>query len=1061
MKPVHTGRNKSDLGGLGFFWVSLVVLSACSEPDRGSIDSAQSVSQSLVPALDAASLCEPLAPSTATYLYVSRSSGNDSTALAGDRTLPWATIGGALAAVPATLNNTYVIEVIDSATYPETVNITGKTTSPTHPLYLRTAVGANPTINNGGTGVPLTIATNNTLIVGMTISGPANTTTDGIVFSAATTNNSLLCNVISSNGDGINGAAGVQTSLTIEGNRIESNRKSAIVLTGGTTGLALRRNVIDNNGTTDPATGPGLDLTNATAPQILNNTFYNNSVASTSPTASPDVRIVTSSAVRLKNNVFSSLSSSRNKRSIRVDSGGSIDPASQYNLYWYPNVVTGFPNCPVAGDNFSVGGFCACYVAGGGPCGGSASWQGQTGADITGSNQADPLFVAPAGNPPDLHEMSQGGHWTAGGWIVDAATSPVVDRGNPADPVGSEPGPNGARINCGGYGGGPQASKTLGLKVVVVPTTGTAGTTIPVAIQVQNPNGTPNPTHNPFAANLSVSSGTAAVAPTSIVIPNGTSTVTVNLTDSVAEDVVLSLAETTTSGLVTASGTIGVLPTSAPEVSSFVALSRPSTNILLWNNSATRHDGVLLLRSTSGVPNTAPTNRTAYATGAAIGNATVVYVDNQSFASRITDQGLVNGARYYYRLFNHDQYNVYSPGNAPTSSGLFSDPTSGVSPSPQWCYNVGLPTPQQPFTDFGTAVYTASNARTFTGNLISSTPSLNGFERWRPIQLQGVVQSRPTVVPLFGSTAPFILTGDQSGFTYRIDPSTGLISWTGNGSVSIGSVQAQAAVQLNQYANPTFRAAYPNRDLVYFGTHNASTTNNQVWALSSVDGTAAWTYNPGNLDIISGEPMVDYANNRLWVASRAGSGGTQPSLRVLTVLTPPSVLASFNLGDIDNPVVLNPISSEAYVVTKTGVLYGFDLSTMTQHWTLNLGSPVSGYLVVVGYGFIVSTSTGVQRYLINPTTHAITAQWPNPSSPSPTPVTGPSAVRVDFGTSKCYLGDATGSLHRLDLTSGVDEKQISLSSQALGMPSLDRTTTPERIYVGGLDGRLCAMGLPF
>ncbi len=975
MKPVCTGRNKNVRRGLGFLSVPLVLLSACSELDTGSIDSVQSVSQSLVPALDAASLCEPLAPSTATYLYVSRSSGNDSTALAGDRTLPWATIGGALAAVPATLNNTYAIEVIDSATYPETVNITGKITSPTHPLYLRTAVGANPTINNGGTGVPLTIATNNTLIVGMTISGPANTTTDGIVFSAATTNNSLLCNVIRSNGRGIVAAAVAQTSLTVEGHRIASNRRSA--------------------------------------------------------------------------------------RSVRVDSGGSINPASQYNLYWYPNVNTGFPNCPAAGDNFSVGGFCTCFVAGGGPCGGSASWQDQTGADITGSNQADPLFVAPASNPPDLHEMSQGGRWTVGGWIVDAVTSPAVDMGNPADPVGSEPGPNGARINCGGYGGGPQASKTLGLKVVVVPTTGTAGTTIPVTIQVQNPNGTPNPAHNRFAANLSVSSGTAAVAPTSIVIPNGASAVTVNLTDPVAEDVVLSLAETTTSGLVTAAGTIGVLPTSAPEVSSFVALSRPNTNILLWNNSATRHDGVLVLRSTSGIPDTAPTNRTAYAPGATIGNATVAYVDNQSFASRITDQGLVNGTRYYYRIFNHDQYNVYSPGNAPTSSGLFSDPTSGASPSPQWCYNVGLPTPQQPFTDFGTAVYTASNARTFTGNVISSTPSLNGLERWRPIQLQGVVQSRPTVVPLFGSASPFILTGDQSGFTYRIDPSAGLISWTGNGGVSIGSVQAQAAVQLNQYANAAFRAAYPNRDLVYFGTHNASTTNNQVWALSSVDGTAAWTYSPGNLDIISGEPMVDYANNRLWVASRAGSGGTQPSLRVLNVLNPTPALATFNLGDIDNPVVLNPISSEAYVVTKTGVLYGFDLSTMTQHWTLNLGSPVSGYLVVVGYGFVVSTSTGVQRYLINPTTHAITAQWPNPSSPSPTPVTGPSAVRVDFGTSKCYLGDATGKLHRLDLTTGVDEKQISLSSQALGMPSLDATTTPERLHVGGLDGRLCAVGLPF
>jgi hypothetical protein len=461
-------------------------------------------------------------------------------------------------------------------------------------------------------------------------------------------------------------------------------------------------------------------------------------------------------------------------------------------------------------------------------------------------------------------------------------------------------------------------------------------------------------------------------------------------------------------------------------------------------------------------PNTAPTRGTAYAVGNTLGNATVVYVDNQSFAARVTDQGLVNGTKYYYRLFNHDQYNVYSPGNAPTSSGIFSIPTVGSSPSPEWCYNVGLPTTQQPFTDFGTAVYTSSNARTFTANRISSTPSINGFERWRPVQLQGVVQSRPTVVPLFGSSSPFILTGDQSGFTYKIDPSTGLISWTGNGGASIGAVQAQAAVQLNQFANAAFKTAYPNRDLVYFGTHTGSTTGNQVWALSSQDGSVSWTYNPLDLDIISGEPMVDYAHNHLWVGSRAGSGGTQNSLRVLNVITPISVAASFALGDIDNPVVENPISNEAYVVTKTGVLYGYDLNTLAQNWTLNLGRPVSGYLVVVGYGFIVSTDIGVQRYLVsqNPP-HTVTAQWPNTTTPSPTPVTGPSAVRVDFSTNKLYLGDANGNVHRLDLLTGVDEKQINISGQALGMPSLDTTTTPKRLFVGGLDGRLCSIALPF
>src|SRR5262249_34055403 len=194
-------------------------------------------------------------------------------------------------------------------------------------------------------------------------------------------------------------------------------------------------------------------------------------------------------AVQIKNNIFSSPTASVNKRSIRVDSGASISNSSQYNLFWYPNVCTGFPNCPNCGDNFSVGGLCNCWSPGSGDCGGNGSWQSNTGADTTGSRAADPRFVATGSNPPDLPEPSTGGHWTSGGYVVDAALSPAVDTGDPADSVGSEPTPNGPatgpRINRGAYGGGPQASKSPGTRVVVVRSSGTAGTPLSVQIQVQ------------------------------------------------------------------------------------------------------------------------------------------------------------------------------------------------------------------------------------------------------------------------------------------------------------------------------------------------------------------------------------------------------------------------------------------------------------------------------------------------------------------------------------------------------------------------------------------------
>ncbi len=86
-----------------------------------------------------------------------------------------------------------------------------------------------------------------------------------------------------------------------------------------------------------------------------------------------------------------------------------------------------------------------------------ANYAGMT--DQTGSNgniSADPLFAG--GN--DYHLQSEGGRWTAGGWVTDGVTSPCVDAGDPASSVGEEPAPNGGVLNMGAYGGTEQASKT-------------------------------------------------------------------------------------------------------------------------------------------------------------------------------------------------------------------------------------------------------------------------------------------------------------------------------------------------------------------------------------------------------------------------------------------------------------------------------------------------------------------------------------------------------------------------------------------------------------------------
>jgi parallel beta-helix repeat protein len=62
----------------------------------------------------------------------------------------------------------------------------------------------------------------------------------------------------------------------------------------------------------------------------------------------------------------------------------------------------------------------------------------------------------------DYHLQSQAGRWDPNtkSWVIDANTSPCIDGGDWATPVGFEPFPNGGRINMGAYGGTAEASKS-------------------------------------------------------------------------------------------------------------------------------------------------------------------------------------------------------------------------------------------------------------------------------------------------------------------------------------------------------------------------------------------------------------------------------------------------------------------------------------------------------------------------------------------------------------------------------------------------------------------------
>jgi hypothetical protein len=498
-----------------------------------------------------------------------------------------------------------------------------------------------------------------------------------------------------------------------------------------------------------------------------------------------------------------------------------------------------------------------------------------------------------------------------------------------------------------------------------------------------------------------------------------------------------------------------------PEVGTLVALSTNGKNTLTWNDPVD-HDGVLVLRQAGSPPSTAPVPGQQYFAGQTLGAATVVYADSASFSSSFDDTGLTNGTTYYYRVYNHDLYFLYAPGNAPSSSGIFGIPTTGGSGNPTWCYNSGFSSGLQPMIDYGAGVFNAGNAKFISGNVSSPGSATDGTEKWRPAVLQGAVQNRFQVVPLAGRTGSYIVTGDQSGFATVISAATGSLTFKGNGGAALGTrIQAQPAVQLLQYSNAAYSAAFPSTDLLIFATADTG-TGNKVVALKSTDGTVAWTYAPGDLAMVSGGMVLDTTTNWLWVASRAGGVGT---LRVLNSLNG-TLKSAWSVGDVDLPLSYDAPSNQIFVTNNAGVVYGFDasLTAATEPvWQSTVGTQ-SSYAYPTGHGFIASLASSLQWFKVSAQADGgttVAPQW----SPAPA-LTGPTGIRIDYGTpQKIYVGDSAGVLHQLDLVTGVEDttKRRQISSSGLGTPTIDPyfASGAKRLYVNSLDGRLCAIEVPY
>jgi putative pyrroloquinoline-quinone binding quinoprotein len=527
------------------------------------------------------------------------------------------------------------------------------------------------------------------------------------------------------------------------------------------------------------------------------------------------------------------------------------------------------------------------------------------------------------------------------------------------------------------------------------------------------------------------------------------------------------------------------------QVSGLTAMAGNATVTLNWTNPTALsgstvlegYAGVLILRQHDKPVSatSVPADGTTYSQCNTIGsnNDVVVFVD-ASNATTFTDNGacggLTNDHEYFYKVFAVDTVHNYSTvcGTATSGTGACAVNASAVAPEvtavpsatgpyqAAWVVNTLAAGLAPPGLNPGTSIVTGSNKLVFDINASTGVPVTP------PVSIGGTVSGRAALIDgpdsSIGHDVAYIPAQDD--FVYGINSATGAFDWIV--TPASAPFTASASVQLKAFSAAGYTLA---QDLVVVGTHNTSTTNaNQIFGLNANTGAVIWTHTgaPGpntGLDIISSSPMVDYANNAIWVASRSNGGTAQPSLWKLDPNTG-TVLFTAKLGPIDYSPTLAPQSDVLFVSVNGGALTAIDPITGSTLGSVNPGDGgvKNSAAVATGtmpYTVVFSSNTQIWAYQFSCATNpclpaggTFTKLWGG------TAVNNPSAPLTFFGISKVYVGDGQGKIHELDLATGVDSKQRLLNtSVTVGDVGID--VVLNHVLASASDGRSYAFSIPF
>lgn len=476
---------------------------------------------------------------------------------------------------------------------------------------------------------------------------------------------------------------------------------------------------------------------------------------------------------------------------------------------------------------------------------------------------------------------------------------------------------------------------------------------------------------------------------------------------------------------------------------------------------------VLVARSTSTI-SAAPVNGTSYSAGNSLGaGVTVVYSGSTASDTSFPDSGRTIGQVYFYK--------VWAKGGA----------AAGCSTAP--CYVAGVQvsvTPRSGSTAWSSIVAAGGSAlnpavagtsrvslSSNNGKLISLDATTGAWDSV-PNATVGAVQGYLSV---FGTTE-MVVGGDQSGWVYSVDPSTGDYNWIkklGSASTTADAVQAAVSTYLRQFFSSQMTTAYPGSyDIIFVATFNTLLTNNKVFALRSDTGATLWTFDPATLnaspcvggcpmDQVAGQPWVDYLNDRLYLATGPGSGGTQKSFWFLDLRTNGTLVKVYAAGaDFTQAPTQSGAGTKIYTGDESGTLHVIDLADAVTPYADTTNSAASG---TAFKGFVWEDFGTDGRLYFVTTDGNVWCLVPPSTTPcwKIKPVASGTVGQMLISDLYAWVGGSDGQIYQIDLngaTAGTVSKTFTVGAGTLGLGPIT-TGTGDELYVSTSDGTLYKISL--